>query len=98
MKLQIETLIENEKYTEALEILDKALEQDAKQIDLLFYKANINQKLGKTANAVNIYTQILEFEPENKRAEIERELIHMIMLQENNDKFESTNLYDDPWL
>ena len=94
----IEQHIEKEQYDEALSLVEQALEVNPKDIEVLFLKATINKKLGKSAAAVNTFNHILEIEPDNKRAEVERDLIHMIMIQENNDKFESTNMYDDPWL
>jgi tetratricopeptide (TPR) repeat protein len=98
MKTKIESLIKSEAYEEALEYIESILSKDAENIDILYLKADLCKKTQKTSEAVNIYNHILELKPDEKRAEVERDLVHIVMLQENNDKFESTNLYDDPWL
>ncbi len=98
MIFKIEQHIDAEQYDKALDLIEQALDKNAQDIEVLFLKATINKKLGKSASAVNTFNQILEIEPDNKRAEVERDLVHIIMLQENSDKFESTNMYDDPWL
>ena len=32
-----------------------------------------------------------------KKAQVEKDLLHNVMLQDNLDIFASTNLFDDPW-
>ncbi|MBN2668243.1 MAG: tetratricopeptide repeat protein [Bacteroidales bacterium] len=98
IKEDITAFIQNEQYLEAEKLVEEALAHDVDNLELLFLKADVLKKLQLKSEAVNLYNYILSIDPDNKRAEVERDLIHMIMLQENIDKFECTNLYDDPWL
>lgn len=95
---KIKTLIDKEGYQEAFDLVEAHLESHADDLEYMYLKADLYKKLQKTSNAVNYYNHILEIYPEQKRAEVERDLVHMIMLQENKDFFECTNLFDDPWL
>lgn len=95
---KIKTLINQEAYQEAFELVELHLEAHAEDLEYMYLKADLYKKLQKTSAAVNLYNHILEIDPEQKRAEVERDLVHMIMLQENKDFFECTNLFDDPWL
>lgn len=94
---KIEDFIAKENYKVAFEQVEKALLKDEDNIELLSLKAMIYKKLGRFSEAINLYNSILEKYPDNKKVEVERDLIRNSLLLNNIDIFDCTNLYDDPW-
>lgn len=64
----IHRLIEQEQYQQAIDALGKALEEDAKDADLLNLYAFSNRKLGRFDVALDYYTQALEIKPKHRGA------------------------------
>lgn len=52
----------------ALHCINRALEVDPKNIEALFFKANIQSKLGNHMDALECYDRITEIDPLNGRA------------------------------
>ena len=93
----IKELIENQKYQEAYDRVEKLLKESPEELELMCAKAEILKKQNKFTDAVNQYIRVIEKHPEHKKAQIEKDLLHTVMLKDNLDIFASTNLYDDPW-
>ncbi len=93
----IKELIDNQKYQEAYDLVEKELIKKTDNLELLCAKADILKKLNKFTDAINIYINIIEKFPEHKKAQVEKELLHTVMLQDNKDIFACTNLHNDPW-
>lgn len=84
-------------YDQALILVEEALLEQPENLEFLCAKAEVLKKLNQFTKAVNQYIRILELYPDYKKAQVEKDLIHIVMLQENKDFFECTNLFDDPW-
>ena len=90
-------LIDNKAYDKAFEFVEKALLENHDKLELLCAKAEILKYLDKLSEAVNLYIKIIELYPDYKKAQIKKDLLHTVMIQDNIDIFASTNLFDDPW-
>jgi tetratricopeptide (TPR) repeat protein len=60
-------LAQNGKYAEALELFKKALENDRRNPDLLFYIGTCYSSLGDFAVAKHFYQQVLKIDPNHSR-------------------------------
>ncbi len=89
--------IENQKYQEAFDLVEELLKNKPENLEILCAKAEILKKLNKFSDAVNQYIQIIEKYPDYKKAQVEKDLLHTVMIQDNKDIFACTNLHDDPW-
>jgi len=90
-------LIENNKHQEALDKIEKLLLTKPDNRELLCAKAEVLKNQNKFVEAVNLYIIIIEKYPDYKKAQIKKDLLHTVMIQDNIDIFASTNLFDDPW-
>ena len=61
----IQELVEKGKYNKALTFIDKILTQDAYNIDLLTLKAQVNYKLERYSEAIEIYSNLINLVPNN---------------------------------
>lgn len=97
-KLKEELLykISKAKEEEAFEELNKLIEKD-NNIELYFLKAELYEKLEKYGEAINIYKQILEKNPDNEKAINKKEYIETILKFINSDIYASPNTWMDPW-
>ena len=93
----IKELIEHHKYEDAYNRVEELLTEKPEELELLCLKAELLKKLNKFPDAVNIYIKIIEKYPDYKKAQVEKDLLHVVMLQDNKDIFACTNLHDDPW-
>ncbi|KAM3145772.1 hypothetical protein pb186bvf_002067 [Paramecium bursaria] len=59
------SLLYLEKYDEAIENINKALDQEPNNVQSLFVKAQILYSLGRHMDAINIYEKVLEQNPDN---------------------------------
>ena len=89
--------IENQEYEEAIRLVDETLLENPNKLELLCAKAEVLKKTNKFIDAINLYINIIEKHPDYKKAQIEKDLLHVVMVQDNKDIFACTNLYDDPW-
>ena len=93
----IKQLIDEKKYEEALSLIDQNLKQQPDKLEYLCAKADLMKKQNRLTDAINVYIHIIEKYPEYKRAQVEKDLIHTVLLQDNKDIFACTNLHDDHW-
>jgi len=93
----IKELLENQKYQEAYDRVEQLLKESPEKLELLCAKAESLKKLNKFSDAVNQYIRIIEKYPDYKKAQVEKDLLHIVMVQDNKDIFACTNLHDDPW-
>jgi Tfp pilus assembly protein PilF len=89
--------IEKQEYEKAMILVEEALNKTPDVLELMCAKAEILKKQNKFTDAVNQYIRVIEKHPEHKKAQIEKDLLHTVMLKDNLDIFASTNLFDDPW-
>ncbi len=94
---QILEYIESQEYEKAFVLVDKLLKESPDTLELLCARAEVLKKLNKFSDAVNQYIQIIEKYPDYKKAQVEKDLLHTVMVQDNKDIFACTNLHDDPW-
>jgi len=94
---KVQELIKEQSYQEAFDLLEKLLKSKPEDLDLLCAKADVLKKQNKFTDAINQYINIIEMYPDHKKAQIEKDLLHTVMLQDNKDIFACTNLHDDPW-
>ncbi len=94
---QILKYIESQEYEKAFVLVTESLESQPDKLELLCAKADILKKLNRFTDAINVYINIIEKFPEYKKAQVEKDLLHTVMLQDNKDIFACTNLHDDPW-
>jgi tetratricopeptide (TPR) repeat protein len=66
-------LIEQGNLPDALEQLDRAIQQDPKQPDLLRDRAHVRVTLGRFQDALNDIDQAIQLDPEGERAAEDRE-------------------------
>jgi len=93
----IKEFIENQKYQEAYDRVEELLKESSEELELLCAKAEVLKKLNKFTDAINVYIHIIDKNPDYKKAQVEKDLLHVVMLQDNKDIFACTNLHDDPW-
>jgi tetratricopeptide (TPR) repeat protein len=60
---QVNILIKQEKYTEALVMLDAILERDEYNVEFLHLKANLHYKLLENEKAINLYGRLINLMP-----------------------------------
>lgn len=72
---KIEALIKADKLDEALEISLSMVEQDAKDVNALLYCGKIYQRKADSRNAMNYFMKVLAIDPENKVAQVSRDMI-----------------------
>lgn len=94
---QILKHIESQEYEKAFDLVDKLLKESPDTLELMCAKAEILKKQNKFPAAVNQYIHIIEKHPDYKKAQVEKDLLHTVMVQDNKDIFACTNLHDDPW-
>ena len=94
---EIITHIENKQYQEGYNLVEKMLSEKPEELEFLCVKAELLKYLDRLSDAVNLYIRIIELYPDYKKAQIKKDLLHTVMIQDNIDIFASTNLYDDPW-
>ncbi len=66
-------------------------------IEEYFKRIEEYSKRQEFSSALNLTLQILEIDPENKKALTEKKLLEEIMRYINIDIFSNTNLFMDPW-
>ena len=89
--------IENKQYQEGFDLAEELLKEKPEDLELLCAKAELLKYLNKLSDAVNLYIKIIELYPDYKKAQVKKDLLHTVMVQDNIDIFASTNLFDDPW-
>ena len=94
---KIKELIEKQEYQDAFDRTEILLKEQPEDLELLCMKADILKKLNKFTDAINLYIVIIDKYPDYKKAQVEKDLLHVVMLQDNKDIFACTNLHDDPW-
>ncbi len=67
------------------------------KIEVYFKRIEEYSKRQEFSSALNLTLQILEIDPENKKALTEKKLLEEILRFINIDVFASTNLFMDPW-
>jgi len=87
------------KNTEALTLreLDRLLDQQSGNINLLMKRAELKYKNGLYGASINDYNKVIELQPENKHAKAQVDIISTILRYTNTDIFASTNTNMDPW-
>ncbi|OQX66867.1 MAG: hypothetical protein B6A08_18240 [Sorangiineae bacterium NIC37A_2] len=69
--------LQNSDSTYALSLLDRAVEMDNNNVKALWYRAQLNKKLGRQAQAVRDYRTIVELRPHHVEAQRELRLYEM---------------------
>ncbi|MFO8236553.1 MAG: tetratricopeptide repeat protein [Bacteroidales bacterium] len=93
-----EKLVEHEKFTEALNLLDSFLNKVPEDEDLLLKKAFLLKQTQQFGKALNTLKKVLELHPDNKEAQNLHNMITDILRFQQVDIYASTNLSNDPWL
>ncbi len=78
--------------------VDRLLGKEAKDIELLFLRASLHQRIQLLGKAINDYQRILTLEPENQKAKVQRDSLQSILHYNNTDIYASPNTNFDPWL
>lgn len=86
-----------ESVKEEIKKLDLLIEKDSDNQDYFLERAKLKYKLQDWAGAINDYTKVLELDPENLIAKTKIEFIKLNFKHINQDVYENTNLYKDPW-
>ncbi|RLD43348.1 MAG: hypothetical protein DRI86_10150 [Bacteroidetes bacterium] len=73
------------------------LEKTPNNIDIRLKLANAYVQIVEHTKAVNEYIKILEIDPNNEEALIQKEIVHGIVKQSQLDIYGCTNTYMDPW-
>jgi len=73
------------------------LEKSPENIEIRLKLADAYVKLTEHTKAVNEYIKILEIDPENEEAKIQKEIVHGVVKQSQLDIYGCTNTYMDPW-
>jgi len=94
---KVKELIELQKYQDAYDRVEDLLKEKSEDLELMCMKTEILKKLNRFTDAINLYINIIEKHPNYKKAQVEKDLLHVVMLQDNKDIFACTNLHDDPW-
>jgi len=95
----VDQFIEENKYTEAIEQLNKLHNQYPKKGEIFVKRADLFYKLQKYTDALNDYNQSLTLgdkHSEDVKAKIE--IITNIIKYQGSDIYAATNLHNDPWL
>lgn len=79
--LRAEALIKLNQYKEAQEDIDAILSQDAEEESALLLQAQINERTGKTEDALAVYKRIIEQNPFNEQAFIK---LAKLYIEQNN--------------
>jgi len=78
--------------------IKRNLDRDPEDIQSLYERAALYERLGKIGDAINDLKRILEIRPDHKKA-IERiNYLETILKFTNLDIFSDTNTNHDPWL
>ncbi len=96
LKKNIEQLIENKEFEQAIEKLLQLpnLESD---FDALMHLSSTYKLLGQWGNAINYYQKALKLKPEDEFIKNEIALLQTYLNFEKLDIYASTNLNNDPW-
>lgn len=96
--IKAENLAEEEKFDDAIELLNNSLASNQNDIDILLKKAFLLKQMQKFGEALNTLKQIIDYEPGNEEAINLRDMIMDILRFQQMDIYASTNLSNDPWL
>lgn len=94
---QAEEKIEQEQWTEAIELLTKAFEMDSTHLTVLQKRADCYHKLNQWPKALNDYNRYLRLNPENEELKAKRDLVEIIIKNGQLDIYACTNTHLDPW-
>jgi tetratricopeptide (TPR) repeat protein len=98
LETEIKEDIRNEEFKKALSKLNKSIDENLNNLELLILRGDLFYALQKFSDALNDYNKVLKIEKENKLIISKVEMIKQILKFEAIDIFESTNLNNDPWL
>jgi len=73
------------------------LEKSPNNIEIKLKRADAYVKINEHTKAVNEYIRILELDPDNEKAKIQKEIVHGVVKQSQLDIYGCTNTYMDPW-
>jgi len=95
----VDQFIEKNKYTEAIEQLNKLQKQYPKNGEIFVKRADLFYKLQKYTDALNDYNQSLKYDPKHSdEVKAKIEIITNIIKYQGSDIYAATNLHNDPWL
>jgi len=98
LEKEIKEDIKNNEFEKALNKLNKGIDSNAENSEILILRGDLFYTQQKFSNALNDYNKVLKIEKENKLILAKVEMIKQILKFEAIDIFESTNLNNDPWL
>jgi tetratricopeptide (TPR) repeat protein len=95
----VNQFIEENKYAEAIEQLNKLQKQYPKNGEIFVKRADLFYKLQKYSDALNDYTQSLKYDiKQSDKVKAKIEMITNIIKYQGSDIYAATNLHNDPWL
>ncbi|MDY6801404.1 MAG: tetratricopeptide repeat protein [Bacteroidota bacterium] len=95
----VNQFIEENKYTEAIEQLNKLHKQYPANGEIIVKRADLFYKLQKYTDALNDYNQSLKYANKHSdEVKAKIEIITNIIKYQGSDIYAATNLHNDPWL
>jgi len=94
----LNNLIEQEKLSKALDIIQEKNPEREDDIPLLYLQSKIYQQIQDFGKAINTLQKIIKIDPDQKEAKNYISLINDILRYKNSDIYASPNTTHDPWL
>ncbi|MFP4046221.1 MAG: tetratricopeptide repeat protein [Bacteroidales bacterium] len=96
--VKAEQFVEEEKFDDAIELLNTFLANNSEDMDILLKKAFLLKQMQKFSDALNTLKKVFDNDPENAEALKLHTMIMDILRFQQTDIYASTNLSNDPWL
>ena len=78
--------------------LSKLISVSPADMELLYARADLYEKLQKWGDAINDYLQIISINKNDQKAKTRAEMLRTILRYNNTDIYASPNTNYDPWL
>ncbi len=89
--------MQEEKWEQALELLNTAFEKDEQNTKVLEQRAEVFHKLNRLGDAINDLNRYLKIAPGDEEIKARKELLQTILKNSQLDIYACTNTHLDPW-